>query len=156
MSPSSYLHDGSIDAHKMILAAVSPVFERMFYGDFKEGNAKFLVNFGKLWYWYSWVCFTNDCSLWLFTKSTRSHYNTCVMKPSFHRWIFPLLPKYVSVMSEEDHKKVADKVMSYTNFVTKFDVWRLDDQTKDLCEEVMLPLMNSYSTTQAEINVFKF
>ncbi|XP_065892815.1 speckle-type POZ protein B-like [Dysidea avara] len=34
------LFDGSIDAHKMILAAVSPVFERMFYGDFKEGKSK--------------------------------------------------------------------------------------------------------------------
>ena len=39
-----------------------------------------------------------------------------------------LVPKYVSVMSEEGHKKAADKVMSYTNndFVTKFD------QTKNL------------------------
>ena len=30
------LSDGSIDAHKMILAAVSPVFERMFYGDLRR------------------------------------------------------------------------------------------------------------------------
>ena len=57
-----------------------------------------------------------------------------------------LLPKYVSVMSEEGHKKAADKVMSYTNnnFVNKFD------QTKDLPEEVMLPLLNSYTTIQPE------
>ena len=33
------LSDGKIDAHKMILAAVSPVFEKMFYGDFKEGKS---------------------------------------------------------------------------------------------------------------------
>ena len=33
------LSDGSIDAHRMILAAVFPVFERMFYGDFKEGKS---------------------------------------------------------------------------------------------------------------------
>ena len=33
------LPDGSIDAHRMILAAVSPVFERMFYGDFTEGKS---------------------------------------------------------------------------------------------------------------------
>ena len=30
----------SIKAHGMILAAVSPVFDRMFYGDFKEGKSK--------------------------------------------------------------------------------------------------------------------
>ena len=34
------LPEGNIDAHKMILAAVSPVFERMFYGDFKEGKSR--------------------------------------------------------------------------------------------------------------------
>ena len=33
------LHDGSIDVHRMILAAASPVFKRMFYGDFKEGKS---------------------------------------------------------------------------------------------------------------------
>ena len=33
------LADSSIDVHRMILAAVSPVFERMFYGDFKEGKS---------------------------------------------------------------------------------------------------------------------
>ena len=33
------LSDGEvIKAHKMILAAVSPVFNGMFYGNFKEGN----------------------------------------------------------------------------------------------------------------------
>ena len=55
-----------------------------------------------------------------------------------------LLPKYVSVMSEEVHKKAADKVMSYTNNDFVFD------QTKDLPEEVMLPLLNSYTTIQPE------
>jgi len=51
-----------------------------------------------------------------------------------------LLLKYVSVMSEESHKKAANKVMGYTNndFVTKFNV-SLDDQTKNLREEVILP-----------------
>jgi len=50
------------------------------------------------------------------------------------------LPKYVSVKSEEGHKKAADKVMRYTNidFVTKFD------QSKNLPEEVMLPLLNNF------------
>ena len=29
---------GSIDAHRSILAAVSPVSEKMFYGNFKDGK----------------------------------------------------------------------------------------------------------------------
>ena len=33
------LSDGSIAAHKMLLAAVSPVFKAMFYGNFKEANS---------------------------------------------------------------------------------------------------------------------
>ena len=34
------LSDGKIKAQKMMLACVSPVFERMFYGDFKEAKSK--------------------------------------------------------------------------------------------------------------------
>jgi len=34
------LSDGSITAHKMLLAAVSPVFKAMFYENFKEANAR--------------------------------------------------------------------------------------------------------------------
>ena len=33
------LPDGSIKAQKMMLAFISPVFERMFYGDFKEARS---------------------------------------------------------------------------------------------------------------------
>ena len=34
------LSDGRIKAQKMMLACVSPVFERMFYGNFKEAKSK--------------------------------------------------------------------------------------------------------------------
>lgn len=63
-----------------------------------------------------------------------------------------LLPKYVSVMSEESHKKAADKVMSYTNndFVTKFD------ETKDLPEEVLLCLLKRNDITSHEADIFSF
>ena len=55
-------------------------------------------------------------------------------------------------MSEESHKKAADKVMSYTNndFVTKFD------ETKDLPEEVMLHLLKHDDVRVHEIDIFKF
>jgi len=34
------LSSGSIEAQKMMLAFISPVFERMFYGNFKEAKSK--------------------------------------------------------------------------------------------------------------------
>jgi len=63
-----------------------------------------------------------------------------------------LLPKYVSVMSEESHKKAADKVMSYTNndFVTKFY------QTKDLPEEVLHALLQRGDINCHEVDIFDF
>ena len=33
------LSDGEVKAHRLILAAVSPVFEKMLYGNFKEGKS---------------------------------------------------------------------------------------------------------------------
>ena len=163
------LSDGSIDAHKMILAAVSPVFERMFYGDFKEGNAKevelpedsykivkplvdFIYNHCELESLDEIASLLEIVERYQINKVPLQHMCDEAILPQLDSSNYlTLLPKYVSVMSEEGHKKAADKVMSYTNndFVTKFD------QTKDLPEEVMLPLMNSYSTTQAEISIFE-
>ena len=156
------LSDGEIKAHKVILAVVSTPSEKMLYGNFKEGNSsevkfptdnykimKLLVDFI-----YSGTCepgslddviplmglvdryqinkapFLHMCGEAILSQLDSSNYLT-------------LLPKYVCVMSEESHKKAADKVMSYTNndFVTKFY------QTKYLPEEVLLALLNSSSPT---------
>ena len=165
------LSDGSIDAHKMILAAVSPVFERMFYGNFKEGQSKD-VDLPKDSYKtmrllidtiYKGSCEVDnlDDTIPLMEVMDRYQINKVPLKHMCGEPVLSqldssnyltLLPKYVSVMSEESHKKAADKVMSFTNndFVTKFD------ETKDLPEEVMLPLLKSYGITQPEINVFEF
>ena len=165
------LSDGSIDVHKMILAAVSPVFERMFYGDFKEGNAKEVelpkdscktmqqlvdviykgsCDFDSLddavplievvdRYQINKVPLQYMCDEAILSQMDSSNYHT-------------LLPKYVSVMSDEGYKKAADKIMNYTNndFVTKIY------HTRCLPEEVMLPLLKNYSITQPEIKVFEF
>ena len=165
------LSDGSIDAHKMILAAVSPVFERMFYGDFKEGNAKgvelpkdnyitmkLLINFV-----YSGSCDIDNVDSFLpltaafdfyqINKAPLQHMcDEAILSQMDCSNYLTLLPKYVSVMSEEGHKKAADKVMSYTNndFVTKFD------QTKDLPEEVMLPLLQRGDINCHEVDIFDF
>ena len=158
------LSDGSIDAHKMILAAVSPVFERMFYGDFKEGNAKevelpedsykivkplvdFIYNHCELESLDEIASLLEIVERYQINKVPLQHMCDEAILPQLDSSNYlTLLPKYVSVMSEEGHKKAADKVMSYTNnnFVNKFD------QTKDLPEEVMLPLLNSYTTIQPE------
>jgi len=155
----------------MILAAVSPVFERMFYGDFKEGKSKevelpkdsydtmkLLIDFiykGNCdldnldsilplftafdYYQINKTPFLHMCSEVILSQLDSSNYLT-------------LLPKYVSVVSEESHKKAADKVMNYTNndFVTKFD------ETKDLPEEVVLALLQRGDINSHEVNIFEF
>ena len=162
--------DGSIDAHRMILAAVSPVFERMFYGDFKEGKSmtvdlpkdsskmmRLLIDFVYCGncdlknlddiypllevfdqYQINKVPFYHSCSEVILANLDSSNY-------------LVLLPKFASVMSEEDIRKAANKVMHYTSsdFIAKFD------STKDLPEEVLLQLLQMDSTNH-EVDVFDF
>ena len=164
------LSDGSIDAHRMILAAVSPVFERMFYGDFKEGKSmtidlpkdtsrtfKLLIDFVYCGtcelknlddifpllevfdrYQINKVPFYHSCSEFILANLDSSNY-------------LVLLPKFASVMSEESLRKVANKVMCYTNndFIAKFD------STKDLPEEVLLQLLQM-DITNHEVEIFDF
>ena len=155
----------------MILAAVSPVFERMFYGDFKEGNAK-EVELPKDKYntirllvdvIYKGSCEVEsiDDTIPLIEVMERYQINKVPLQHMCDEPILSqldssnyltLLPKYVSVMSEEGHKKAADKVMSYTSndFVTKFD------QTKDLPEEVLLYLLTKDDVGVCELDIFEF
>ena len=90
-------------------------------------------------YQISKVPFLHMCGKAILSQSDSSNYLT-------------LLPKYVSVMSEESHKNAADKVMSYINndFVSKFD------ETKDLPGEVLLLLLNRNDLASHEIDVFNF
>ena len=133
------LSDGNIDAHKMILAAVSPIFERMFYGDFKEGNTKevelpkdsYKIVNPLVDFIYNGSCKLENLDeiVSLLEIVERYQINKAPLQHMCDEAILPqldssnyltLLPKYVSVMSEEGHKKAVDKVMSYTNndFVT--------------------------------------
>ena len=164
------LPDGSIDVHRMILAAVSPVFERMFYGDFKEGKSvtvelpndssktmKLLIDFV-----YYGNCELNnlDDIFPLLEVFDRYQINKLPFYHSCSEFILAnldssnylvLLPKFSSVMSEEGIRKAACKVMHYTNndFITKFD------STKDLPEEVLLHLLQM-DITNHEVDVFDF
>jgi len=165
------LSDGSIHAHKMILAFASPIFCGMFFGEGKMKNEtvadlpkekckimQLLIDF---------VC-RGSCEIDSLDETLPllelfNHYEVSVMplKYAVGEVILPqldssnyltLLPKYVSVMSKESHKKAADKVMSYTNndFVTKFD------KTKNLPEEIMLPLLQSNEILVCEVNILEF
>ena len=162
--------DGSIDAHRMILAAVSPVFERMFYGDFKEGKSvavdlpkdtsktmKLLIDFV-----YCGKCELKnlDDILPLLEVFDRYQINKVPFYHSCSEVILAnldasnylvLLPKFASMMSEEGIRKAANKVMHYTNsdFIAKFD------STKDLPEEVLLQLLQM-DITNHEVDVFDF
>ena len=136
------LSDGSIDAHRMILAAVSPVFEKMFYGDFKEGKStvadlpadnckvfKLLIDFI-----YNRSC-KMDCMddiLPLLEVMDRyqlkkdAFYHMCgkvILANLDGSNYLTVLPKFVDVLNEESAKKVADKVICYTNnnFIDKFN-----------------------------------
>ena len=63
-----------------------------------------------------------------------------------------LLPKFVSVLNEENIKKAADKVMCYSdsNFINKYD------ETKDLPEDVLLFLLQRDDIVNPEIDILDF
>ena len=165
------LPNGSIDAHRMILAAVSPVFERMLYGDFKEGNSriaelpadsykviKLLVDLV-----YNGSCKPDSLDDILplsevmdrYQMKKGAYYHTCgeVVLGQLNCSNYPtLLPKFVNVLDKHNIKKAADKVMCYTNsnFIDKFN------ETKNLPEEVLLLLLQRNDIHNPEFDIFYF
>ena len=153
------LSDGSIDAHRMILAAVSPVFEKMLYGDFKEGKSsevalpndsynimKLLIDFV-----YNGKCKVNNLDDFfpLFEVIDRYQMNKIPFQQMVDEAVLTkldssnyltLLPKFASVMSEEANRKAAEKIISYTNhdFIKGYNHQKLP-------EEVLLPLLQTFA-----------
>ena len=164
------LSDGKIDAHKMILAAVSPVFEKMFYGDFKEGKSseislpsdnykvmKILIDCV-----YNGKCEMSslDDIIPLLEVVDRYQINkvpfqhmigeTVLAKLNSSNYL-TLLPKFADVMSEEANRKAAEKVIRYTKY----------DFTKDcnshlLPEEILLPLLLMFNLSCYDLEIFDF
>ena len=136
---------GSIDAHRSILAAVSPVFEKMFYGNFKEGKSTtvdlpkdsynimgLLIDFV-----YHGSCEVKNLDdifpiLEAFDRyqiNKIPFYHMCsdvILAQMESTNYITLLQKFAKVMSEEGIRKAANKVMCYTNrdFITNFDTTR--------------------------------
>ena len=163
--------DISFKAHKVILAAVSPVFNGMLFGNFKEGKSD-EVNLdeedGDIMKLFIDFIYKGNCKLEslddvLPLMKVVDYYQ--VNKVPFHLMCgkvildkldssnyLSLLPKFAGVMSEESIKKAADKVMCYSNcdFVSKFD------ETKDLPEELLFFLLQRDDISNPEIDIFDF
>ena len=165
------LSDGDIDAHKMILAAVSPVFEKMLYGDFKEGRScevalpndsckimKILIDFV-----YNGKCEVNSLDDILPLLEVIDRYQ--INKVPFQHMIgdavlgkldssnyLVVLLKYASVMSEEASRRAAEKVMMYINYDIASDF----STTKQIPENVLLSLLQMFNFTNYDLEIFEF
>ena len=155
----------------MILAAVSPIFEKMLYGNFKESslsevnlpednykNIKMLIDFV-----YTGGCQVKNVDDILPLAEVIERYQINKL-PLYHLCgkiilsqldssnYLTLLPKFASVMDEKSIKRAADKVMCYTSndFVTVFD------EVKDLPEEVILSLLPRDDIKNPEVDIFDF
>ena len=165
------LSDGTIGANRESLTSFLPVFERMFDAEFKEKKSSIISlptdkhnTFKQLFD----IIYKGECEMdslddidplmevverYDFNKPPFLHMcDETILSQMDSSNYLTLLPKYVSVMSEEGHKKAADKVMSYTNndFVIKFD------QTKDLPEVILLILLERNDIKSHEIAIFGF
>lgn len=155
----------------MILAAVSPVFNRMFYGNFKEGKSdevnlqeensssmKLFIDFI-----YTGNCILESVDDVLPLMKVVDYYQ--VNKVPFQLMCgklilnkldslnyLDLLPKFACVMSKESIKRAADRIMCYSNcnFIEEID------NAECLPEEVLLSLLQRNDIRNTEIEIFDF
>ena len=165
------LPDGSIKAQKMMLAFISPVFERMFYGDFKEARSNVVElpsDSYKIMKLLLEIVFEESCEMEsvddiipLMEVVERYQINKAPIQQMCDEAIltqmnaknyFILLPKFASLMNEVNIKKAADKVMSFTrkNFIANCH------QANNLPEEVMLPLLQHKDLSNHDLKIFEF
>ena len=144
---------------------MSPVFERMFYGDFKVGNSriadlpadkynifKMLIDF-KLERMDDVLPLVEVMDCYQMKKDVLYHMcGKIVLARLDSSNYLTLLPKFVSVLNKESVNRAADKVMCYTNcsFINEFD------ETKSLPEEILLPLLQRNDIPNPEIDIFDY
>ena len=160
-----------IKAHKMILAAVSPVFNGMFYGNFKEGKLDEVnlqeenSNIMKLFidFVYNGDCKVDNLDNVLPLMKVVDYYQInkvpfllkcgkVILAELDSSNYLDLLSKFACIMSEESIQKAADKVMCYCNcdFISNFD------ETKNLPEEILLYLLQRNDILLPEIEIFDY
>ena len=165
------LSDGSIKAQKMMLACVSPVFEKMFYGNFKEAKSKVVElpsDSHKIMKLLLDIIFEESCEMEslddiipLMEVVERYQINKAPVQQMCDEAIlaqmnannyFILLPKFSIFMREENIKKTADKVMKFVNdnFIAHHK------HAKNLPEEVLLSLLHHADLRNHEVEIFEF
>jgi len=165
------LSDGSIDAHKVILASVSPVFESMFFGGFKEKRSNKVdlpaENYKTMKLLIDTV-YKGSCELdslddmiplmevvdrYQINKAPLQHMcGEAVLSQLTPSNFYTLLSKYAIFMSEESHKKAADKVADIMGGNLLFYY----DEACELPEEVVLPLMQGNKIDCSESFLFGY
>jgi len=167
------LSDGSIDAHKVILASVSPVFESMFYGGFKEKksnkvdlpieNYKIMKLLIDAVYKGSCELDSLDDMIPLMEVVDRYQINKAPLQHMCGEAVLSqlnspiencctLLSKYAGLMSEESNKKAADKVAT----IMDGDLESYYDEACQLPEEVVLPFLQGSNIDCSESFLFDF
>ena len=165
------LSDGRIKAQKMMLACVSPVFEKMFYGNFKEAKSKVAdlpSDSHKIMKLLLDIVFEESCEMEslddiipLMEVVERYQINKAPVQQMCDEAIltqmnaknyFILLPKFVDLMHKDNIGKAADKVMKLTdnNFIAHHA------HTKNLPEEVLLCLLHHDDLLNHDAEIFEF
>ena len=165
------LPDGTIKAQKMMLAFISPVFEKMFYGNFKEAKSKVVQLPGdshKIMKLLLEIVFEESCEMEslddiipLMEVVERYQINKAPIQQMCDEAIlaqmnsnnyYILLPKFASLMHEANIEVAAQKVMSFThnNFIASYN------QAKFLPEEILLPLLQHKSLENHDLKIFEF
>ena len=165
------LSDGSINVHKMMLAMVSPVFEKMFYGGFKEGrldevslpkdNYKIINLLLNAIFEESCKMESLDDIFPLMEVAERYQVNKVPLQRMCSEAIvsqlslstyLTILPKYANLMSEDSLRKAAGKIMLYTKnaCITDFD------KAKRIPEEVLLFMLKRKDIPCNELELFRY
>jgi len=165
------LSDGSIMVQKMMLACVSPVFEGMFNGFFKETKSE-IINLPnesyKVMKLLLDIVFEGSCEMEslddvipLMEVVERYQINKAPIQQMCDEAILSqmsprnysiLLPRYVNLMQEESIMKAADMVMDFTDndFVADHI------HTRSLPEEILLHLLHHKELHIHDVEIFDF
>ena len=165
------LSDGAIEAQKMMLAYISPVFEKMFYGKFKEAKSKVVdlpSDNHKIMKLLLDIVFEESCEMEslddiipLMEVVERYQINKAPVQQMCDEAIlaqmnasnyFILLPKFAHLMREDYLSNAADKVMKFTkdNFIASLNY------AVNLPEEVLLLLLQHLDLHTHDLEIFNF
>ena len=165
------LSDGNINAHKMMLAMVSPVFEKMLIGGFKEGKldvVKLPTDNCRIFNLLLSAIFNESCEMEslsdifsLMEVAERYQINKAplqqmcseaILSELIYCTYLTILPKYAGLMNDDSLRKAAGKVVLFTK-----NAWIKDfNKAKILPEEVLFFLLKRKDIPCSELDVFRY